>query len=604
MINNANSAPPMSLDDTDIGASAFSSTTVVKAAYKRINDEIAGLEAGIRVWKTSYNTLSITARLPPEILSTIFKCVATAQHSTYDRLMWINVTHVCTHWRRVALEDPSLWTTIPFSNLRWANEMLERSKMAPLTVMTDLYAKDSPHMELVQSTLTKIARIQKVSLTQHRSYLLQGLLEMVLGDLVEPAPFLESLEVSFNDRSSVHRLPPSIFSGEAPRLRQLELRDCALTWDMPFLRTLTSLTISFVPPAARPSMRQIVASLSNMSNLDILVLRDVLPEGSADAAPGEVGDGLVARLPQLTYLCIESDVPEGAFLLARLIYPSTVSVTLVGIIRCESTNTVDFSQHLPSLRNFCAALGKSQPVRCLCAHYIPYYNSIHLKTYDTPGTCLYPPQNLKFDFTLKLSSLYTDPALTTFWEDIHRYLWKSIPMKDLETLHTTQFLGHQENWTHIFNTLAATKLKRLRITGSSGIHFLRVLSPDAPAPQTGRAKRRIPLQLPSLRELSIGGWTFDDEEDSGTCFELLKICLADRRKRRAAIQELFLNDCIHITADDVGILKKIVKNVTWDGCENFSEDEESDEECERCGTYGCDGFDCEEEYIYGFGLPW
>jgi hypothetical protein len=464
-------------------------------------------------------------------------------------------------------------------------------------------------MELLKSSLTRIARIQKLSLTQNYNYPHESLLEMILADLVEPAPRLQSLEVSFNDKSSIHTLGPRLFSGEVPRLRELELRDCGLTWDAPFLRNLTSLKMSFVPPSARPSMCHIMAVLSNMSSLTTLVLRHVLPEGSPDAATGEVGSGVVARLPQLTHLCIESDVPEGAFLLDHLVYPMTVSIILVGTVKCESVNTADVSYNLPSVRSFCKVLGKFQPVRCVSARLIQYSKYIRLLTYDMPGTCSQPPSNAKVDFTLKLASLQFDHAKV--WGDIHQCLWTSISTKDLESLHVIEDIQssvESADWLHIFTNLAATKLTSLRVAGGSGIKFLRVLSPDAPAPQTGRTKRRIPLKFPSLRELAIEGWTLDDTENNASCFDLLKIFLEDRRKRRAAIKELSLTDCFHITDDDVESLEKIVKNVVWDGFENFSEEEE-EEACEACGLVSCDGYDCEDEpgydhVDYDFYMPW
>jgi hypothetical protein len=102
------------LPDTDIGVSPFSSTADIGAAYIRIQEEIGWLEAAIRAWKDRRNSLSIIARLPPEILSTVFKYVAAA-FSCHMDFRWVKVMHMCSHWRRVALECPSLWTTIHLS---------------------------------------------------------------------------------------------------------------------------------------------------------------------------------------------------------------------------------------------------------------------------------------------------------------------------------------------------------------------------------------------------------------------------------------------------------------------------------------------------------
>jgi len=583
---NVSSAAPRSLPaNTDIGrVSAFSSTTVVEAAYKQIKGEIEVLEATITAWKGRYNTLSIIARLPPEILSIIFKCVASATQAScnpvYHRISWIKLTHVCTHWRRVALECPSLWTTIPLAHPRWAEEMLARSREAPLTIVADVVPHKNRQMELVQSVITRMHQIQKLSLTQRPYSSSGGPLEKILADLVNPAPLLESLSVVFNRTNNIPTPPLNLFSGEAPRLRELELRDCLVAWDAPFLRTLTSLKMAFIPPVARPTMGQIIAALGSMPNLEILDLSDILPrQGTSTMAISEP----IISLPHLTQLHVESDAPECEFLLNHLNYPPSASTTIICIVRYQLLGAAEVSCHLPSVRGFCEVLSKSQLVRCLMARYLSYPKSIQLITYDVPGTCLKQPKNAQVDLTLKVESPRSGPTLDDSWADLLQTLWSSIPLKDMESLHVTQNINSPD-WSHIFTSLAATKLKRLKVAGNSGIKFLQALSPVV---RKARTKQQTPLKISSLRELAIEGWDFDEDN----CVELLKTCLEDRRKRRAAIHELFINNCHHISHGNVGILEKFVKKVTWDGDENFTEDEEDEEDgyeccCGLCDRYG------------------
>jgi hypothetical protein len=55
--------------------------------------------------------------------------------SNPDTLSWIKeVTHISRYWRTVALACPNLWSFPVFSQPKWADEFLKRSKMAPLTV--------------------------------------------------------------------------------------------------------------------------------------------------------------------------------------------------------------------------------------------------------------------------------------------------------------------------------------------------------------------------------------------------------------------------------------------------------------------------------------
>jgi F-box-like len=588
---NANKVLPRSFRDTDIGVTAFNSTAVVGAAYRQISEEIEQLEVAIRAWKERHNTLSFIARLPSEVLSTIFGHVAAAvYHSTFhSNLDWITVTHVCTYWRRTALDCPSLWTTIPFSKFRWAMEMLKRSKTAPLTILANINGRDYRHMDLVQSVIANISRIQKLSLIQnHHSFRNDDSLEKILTQLVKPAPLLEKFSVVFMHRTSDHitMLPEGIFSGEVPRLQEVELRNCALAWDGPLLCALTTLKISFVPLSARPSMDQLIAALSRMPDLETLELCDILPvQTSLSAAASETGSELIVSLPHLTRLHIESDAPEAAFLLNHLVYPPTISITLICTLWCNSSNTTDASYDLRPVRTFCDILSKSQPVRCLMTRHVPYPKTIQLSTYHVPGTFLLPPSDPKVNLVLKRGERGSGVTLRKSWTDMVQSLWTSVPMKDLESLHVIETgLWHSitaeitpHGWSHIFTTLAAAKLKMLRVASCSGLYFLQALSsPDASEslPETGRTKRHKPLKLPTLRKLAIEGWVFDDSSGRRTCAEWLKAYLERRRKRRAPINALSLTQCHHITDDDVWMLQEVVKKVTWDGLENFSDDEE------------------------------
>jgi hypothetical protein len=126
------------------------------------------------------------------------------------------------------------------------------------------------------SAVTSMNRIQKLSLRQTDGHS-DNPLEKILANLVEPAPLLNSFSVSFFQTSNTHILPQRLFSGEAPRLRELELWYCGLVWDAPVLHALTSLKMSGIHHAARPSMGQIMAVLCNMPNLETLDLCHILP---------------------------------------------------------------------------------------------------------------------------------------------------------------------------------------------------------------------------------------------------------------------------------------------------------------------------------------
>ncbi|KAJ6607511.1 hypothetical protein B0H10DRAFT_551566 [Mycena sp. CBHHK59/15] len=106
---------------------AFSSAKLVESAQRQIDQEISKFQDSVRALQSRRNALSPVSRLPPEMLSRIFLFC-----SDSDSLKWIKeVSHICRHWRSVALGCPNLWSFPVFSQPKWADEMLKRSKMAP-----------------------------------------------------------------------------------------------------------------------------------------------------------------------------------------------------------------------------------------------------------------------------------------------------------------------------------------------------------------------------------------------------------------------------------------------------------------------------------------
>ncbi|KAG1907843.1 uncharacterized protein F5891DRAFT_1180865 [Suillus fuscotomentosus] len=97
----------------------------------------------MRALWTRQNRFSPISSIPPEILGAIFVHHAQQMRSLYSPdtpafLSWLIVGHICRHWREVALGTPELWAT-PFLNSSQATEeMLLRSKMAPLNLRTGL----------------------------------------------------------------------------------------------------------------------------------------------------------------------------------------------------------------------------------------------------------------------------------------------------------------------------------------------------------------------------------------------------------------------------------------------------------------------------------
>jgi len=123
--------------------SAWSSTSTVEKARSDLDEKLAILRRAEREILSCRNSLSRICSLPPEILSFIFLHIVNDPtgntlcgccHTTN----WLNFSHVCRHWRDVSLSCPALWTKLTTRSLPFTEEMIKRSKRAPLYVFANL----------------------------------------------------------------------------------------------------------------------------------------------------------------------------------------------------------------------------------------------------------------------------------------------------------------------------------------------------------------------------------------------------------------------------------------------------------------------------------
>ncbi|TFK50702.1 hypothetical protein OE88DRAFT_1751748 [Heliocybe sulcata] len=105
--------------------------------------------------KRVLNSLVHIASLPDELLIEIFALYPYAEDSSraeFEPLLpapyhWLRYTHICHHWRQLALQTPSLWTDIVLTNrVECIQEMLKRSSLAAVTVSNAPGRSVAPHM--------------------------------------------------------------------------------------------------------------------------------------------------------------------------------------------------------------------------------------------------------------------------------------------------------------------------------------------------------------------------------------------------------------------------------------------------------------------------
>ncbi|KAG1726299.1 hypothetical protein EDB19DRAFT_2043045 [Suillus lakei] len=193
-----------------------SKTTLVEQCGAHTNKDTAALSESVRTLRFRRNALACVSRLPFEILANIFMCIV-PKEECYMRTTkpsgvpaCLAITHVCRHWRQVALQCPTLWAFIDCISSQWLAIMLERSKKSALVVIYSY--PDSLQKCGYEQILSQLPRIKSLQLCPSPSDV-NGILDY-LSSL--PAPLLQTFEfVVMGDPTFARPISDTIFQGQS-----------------------------------------------------------------------------------------------------------------------------------------------------------------------------------------------------------------------------------------------------------------------------------------------------------------------------------------------------------------------------------------------------
>jgi hypothetical protein len=122
-----------------------------------------------------YPRLSPASQLPPELLSEIFLlCLSVGLYPTNeDTKSTLLLTHICAHWRSVALSTPSLWSRIrsdpsdldaPQSQLQLVQHWLSHSGTRPLVLCISILPSEDNNYAVFDTILPHASRWMDVIL--------------------------------------------------------------------------------------------------------------------------------------------------------------------------------------------------------------------------------------------------------------------------------------------------------------------------------------------------------------------------------------------------------------------------------------------------------
>ncbi|KAF8138777.1 hypothetical protein EV363DRAFT_545421 [Boletus edulis] len=295
-------------------------------------------------------------RLPAETLEAIFFHCASDYHGEDTGYpipaapSWVNVSYVSSHWRNVALNCPVLWTYLFVTSRPWTEELLARSKQAPLKVKAHLHSQDTKLRAVcfVEQVMDHLERIQELHLRFSTSY------HPILSKLSSRAPCLQSLVVvSLVDRYGSW-YPASVpFGGDTPALRTVELTNCPVPWYSLKLTGLTTLHLNSLSPLCQQNMAEFLTTLSCMQDLTHLYLEDALASASGFLSSAAFHTSQKINLPHLSHLLIAAPLSTIIALLSCVNIPLTTHVNLN--LKCSSEhNSSTFDHHA----TFCSLLAQ------------------------------------------------------------------------------------------------------------------------------------------------------------------------------------------------------------------------------------------------------
>lgn len=353
-----------------------------------------------------------------------------------------------------------------------------------------------------------------------------------------------------------------------PRLTQLELYGNELAWGCGIFKpTLTSLSVTCNHCHLRSSLPQLLDVLDTMPQLRSLQLRHSLPRPPITFELPSVTRQV--SLTQLQSLSLTGTTRQCVWVMQHLSYPVTTTTCIEG----ADTTNIDVKQLSETIsKKLQAAASDGEPVLPIITASIKNEGEqwdAQFKAWTAPR-----PQTT---CTPDGSALPVLPLLNiVFCEDYDFILFdlfhSGLPLADVESLHITptRFVSpNKTKWRRMCDSMP--NLRELSV-GSiaqdtiADTLMLRVPKADTPSDKPAKRRRMQPV-LPNLKKLVMQHVFFrpsyllmlDDDRP-----KRYRKMLAARQRSRCMINELVLDRCVNICAEDVDKLRPLVGGVQWD----------------------------------------
>lgn len=481
-------------------------------------------------------------QIPPEILGKIFGfAVAACRESChFNRASygtWYSFALVSQYWRSVALSTPHIWGTLLFFNQKLISVMLERSRMADISVDSELcFPRLSAVVPLVKQVINEYtSRITELSLKVGDSVFL-----VLMEELEKRPPSLRLRELrlqcifgteSWFDLNTV--LIPD-------RLEVLEARGFNIAWEpsqlYPCLTDLTICSTRSVPWAG------FVDALRGMPALQFLCLRNCRPSEQSFTSITPVHLGKLRKLEVSASIAGFSSI---SIFLALISIPATTDIGIVCVTLVERG-----SIGLYKISAFASSV-----------------NSLIRNAHLENGGCCYKSLSIhRLNDVLNISASRSDFAADDFALNFSLTIELTgyTPEETLRKVLFPAILG---------NSVVSLRLKigvrsRTLLELSDSLPCLRNVilvrdsMPNFVAVMMLANHTSYPFQ--NIRYLVLYGAVFTPRINGGLEVSELRECIERRSKSDAKLETLKISQCYGILKHNIQRLRETV-NVDWDG---------------------------------------
>ncbi|KAI0258876.1 hypothetical protein BC834DRAFT_670830 [Gloeopeniophorella convolvens] len=548
-----------------------------------ILDTVKSTESHLRSLYAQLNALAPVSLLPTELLARVFHLLRDDQgHHNDARLPpSVAVTHVCRHWREVALNDSSLWSVIrdnaPRCNRRCITEMLIRSKNAPLDV--EVYR---PYTDLLHSLTHHSSRISRLSLSN---------LEDNPGgdgvqDLLETeAPVLEDLYMETLWRArrpiGVSRDPPVSTSGfrlfhqRSSKLRKIHLYNIHIPWSYFPKSNLTHLEIisespdSILTPNTAEILRlgaldDLIDVIANSPCLERLSLKHCLVPTSLQPTLPET----VIELPRLRQLDL-SGPSSGVLRIFQSLHAPVLRVVALFLAATDQADVASWPTNTSSILSRFHQTG-SVTVETLRLEATSDCGETKISVEGHPASFVAPAVPSSSIDETSISLEFQD-LLSDSDQAHHEIIWqqacKTLRMVELESLFVFDGVPTDEiiSWTQLFEQ--CTNVTKVHARGMGIESLLWSMRPRDPAPSGASQGLHEPtpaLLFPKLARLSIEDLDFDFPFSTGErVYELVFKLFECRKRCSTPIRELCICNCAY-SSTEADSLEVIIPKIRWD----------------------------------------